>query len=175
MKPLITLAVNHGWDVQVICTPNARKFLGVVNDIEQQTNRPVLSEHRPLGSAHSPKPDAMLVAPATFNSINKLAQGLSDNYALGRVHEAIDTTGTPVVILPAASAFTNRIPYRKSIKILRLERVKVLERKVGDSEPIPWSRALEAIETLQDQRLGRQIPFLPAMKFFPFLWCFAGD
>jgi len=47
--------------------------------------------------------DAILVAPATYNTINKWAQGISDTYALGVLAE---TTGmdVPTVVLPFVNA-----------------------------------------------------------------------
>jgi hypothetical protein len=36
-----------------------------------------------------PPPDAFIIAPATFNTINKLATGISDTLALGLVNEGI--------------------------------------------------------------------------------------
>ena len=47
----------------------------------------------------------MIVAPATFNTINKWAAGISDTLALGLLTEAIGKK-IPVVALP----FTNRDP-----------------------------------------------------------------
>jgi hypothetical protein len=46
-----------------------------------------------------PEPDAIIVAPATFNTINKWAAGIADTLALGLLCEATGK-GLPVVVLP---------------------------------------------------------------------------
>lgn len=38
-----------------------------------------------------PHADVILVAPATYNTINKWALGVTDNYALGILAEALDS------------------------------------------------------------------------------------
>jgi len=71
-------------------------------------------------------PDAILVAPATYNTINKWAQGISDTYALGVLAE---TTGlaVPTVVLPFVNtALAARAPFRRSVESLRAEGVRIL-------------------------------------------------
>lgn len=46
-----------------------------------------------------PPADAFAVAPATFNTINKLTAGISDILALGRLNEAIGVP-QPVIAAP---------------------------------------------------------------------------
>jgi phosphopantothenoylcysteine synthetase/decarboxylase len=53
---------------------------------------PVILPRPPLG--------LVLVAPCTFNSLNKLAAGIADSLALSVVAEAIGR-GTPVVVAPS--------------------------------------------------------------------------
>lgn len=50
-----------------------------------------------------PTTDTVIVAPATYNTINKLALGISDNYALGSLAEAIGRR-TPIVVVPFVNA-----------------------------------------------------------------------
>jgi hypothetical protein len=50
----------------------------------------VRSHYARPGAPRSLVPDAILVAPATYNTINKWAHGISDTYALG----------VPIVVLP---------------------------------------------------------------------------
>jgi hypothetical protein len=80
----ITLAQQRGcvWAVQVISTPAALDFFDQAA-VEQQTGSPVKSQYSKPGAPRSPIPDAIVVAPATYNTINKWAQGISDTYALG--------------------------------------------------------------------------------------------
>ena len=150
---LVGMAQEEGWTVQVIATPAALSFIDV-EALEKQTGRPVRHTHRKPGQPRSPKADAIIIAPATFNTINKLANGIADNYALDVVNEAIGL-GVPTVILPFVnSAYANRTPFKVSIKKLRSENVSVLigpgyfmPHNTGDGinniKFFPWIKALE--------------------------------
>ncbi|GIF42773.1 flavoprotein [Actinoplanes xinjiangensis] len=151
---LVELAQDDGWTVQLVATPSALDFIDVPA-LEQQTGRPVRSRYRKPDEPRSPRADAIIVAPATYNTINKFAQGISDTYALGLLAEA-PGLGIPVVILPFVnSALALRAPFRRSIQQLSEERgIFVLygpeEFKPhapgtgGDSlERYPWQLALQ--------------------------------
>ena len=84
----VKLAQDRGWTVQVTATPAALDFFDAAA-IEDQTGSPVRSQYAKPGAPRSLIPDAILVAPATYNTINKWAQGISDTYALGILAEAI--------------------------------------------------------------------------------------
>ncbi|SIO84377.1 Phosphopantothenoylcysteine decarboxylase homolog [Nocardiopsis sp. JB363] len=132
---LVDLAQEQGWTVQVMATPSAVSFIDV-EALEKQTGRLVRSQHRAPGEPRSPKADAIIIAPATFNTINKLANGIADNYVLDVVNEAIGL-GVPTVVLPFInSAYMNREPMERSIRILQEENVKIL---IGEEyfEPHP--------------------------------------
>ena len=94
----VTLAQDRGWTVQVIATPAALEFFDAAA-IADQTGSPVRSQYAKPGAPRSLIPDAILVAPATYNTICKWAHGISDTYALGVLAE---TTGlaVPTVVLP---------------------------------------------------------------------------
>lgn len=130
---LVDLAQEQGWTVQVMATPSAVGFIDA-EALEKQTGRPVRSQHRAPGDPRSPKADAIIIAPATFNTINKLANGIADNYALDVVNEAIGL-GIPTTILPFInSAYAHRRPLKSSIDQLKKEGVNVL---IGDDSLKP--------------------------------------
>ncbi|MEZ0077508.1 flavoprotein [Planotetraspora sp. GP83] len=82
---------------------------------ETQTSRSVRSRYRKPSEPKPPRADAIIVAPATYNTINKFAQGIADTYALGLLAEA-PGLGIPVVVLPFVnSALASREPYRRSV------------------------------------------------------------
>lgn len=100
---LVCLAQAKEWDVCVLTTPSGRKFVDVA-ELEQVTSHPVRSEYKEPGTPDVlPPPDAIIVAPATVNTINKWAAGICDTLALGILVEAIGK-GLPIVALP----FTNK-------------------------------------------------------------------
>ena len=119
---LISYARARGWDPYLIATPAALDFLDV-QELESQTGHPVRSEYRKPGTAASgrslPKADAIIVAPATYNTINKWANGISDNFALGILAEAVGLR-IPVVVLPFVnSALASHPAFQRSLALLR--------------------------------------------------------
>jgi phosphopantothenoylcysteine synthetase/decarboxylase len=121
----VKLAQDRGWTVQVIATPAALDFFDVAA-IADQTGSPVRSQYAQPGAPRSLIPDAILVAPATYNTINKWARGISDTYALGTLAEATGL-GAPIVVLPFVNtALAGRAPFRRSVESLRAEGVKIL-------------------------------------------------
>jgi phosphopantothenoylcysteine synthetase/decarboxylase len=121
----VKMAIERGWDVQVIATTPALAFFDQAA-IEALTGNPVRSQYSPPGSPRSRIPDAIIVAPATYNTVNQWALGISDTYALGILAEQ---TGLeiPVVVIPfVSSALAARPPFERSVKSLRAEGVSVL-------------------------------------------------
>jgi phosphopantothenoylcysteine synthetase/decarboxylase len=73
-----------------------------------------------------PVANAVAVVPATFNTINKCANGISDTLALGVLHEAIGME-VPIVAVPTPNAALGRHPaFVASIATLRSWGVDVL-------------------------------------------------
>ncbi|MFC6079856.1 flavoprotein [Sphaerisporangium aureirubrum] len=144
---LVAPAQEAGWVVQIVATPSALGFIDVPA-LEELTGRPVRSRYRRPTEPKPPRPDAIIVAPATFNTINKFAQGIADTYALGLLAEA-PGLGIPVVVLPFVnSALAGRIPFRRSVDVLRAEGVHVLlEPHAPGSGPggHPWRLALATL------------------------------
>lgn len=73
-----------------------------------------------------PPPDAVVVAPATFNTTNKWAYGSSDTLALGLLNEAIGLD-IPVIAVPTPSTALVKHPaFTESVARLRSSGVNVL-------------------------------------------------
>src|SRR5262249_39741487 len=73
-----------------------------------------------------PPSDAIVVAPATFNTTNKWAHGSSDTLALGLLNEAIGL-GIPIVAVPNPSTALAKHPaFIQSGRLLRSWGVTVL-------------------------------------------------
>jgi phosphopantothenoylcysteine synthetase/decarboxylase len=155
---LVALAQDRGWTVQVVATPAALNFIDQAA-ITSQTGSPVRSRYRKPGEPRSRQADAIIVAPATYNTINKWAHGISDTYALGILAE---TTGlaVPIVVLPFVnSALASRPPFQRSVESLRAEGVRILlgpggvhphEPHTGGTliDSYPWHLALDEAERL---------------------------
>ncbi len=154
---LISAARDRGWQVNVIATPAALDFIDVA-ELAELTGSPVRSEYRKTGEVAGrslPAADAIICAPATYNTINKWALGISDTYALGILAESVGLD-IPTVVLPFVNtALASRAPFQQAVKALRDEGVQVLLGP-GELEPhapgtggdrigsFPWQLALDA-------------------------------
>ncbi|MFI8303654.1 flavoprotein [Streptomyces sp. NPDC085927] len=155
---LITAAQERGWNVGVIVTPQGLAFLDV-RAVEEQTGRPIRSAWRAPGEARPlPPADAIAVAPATFNTINKWAAGISDTLALGILCEA-HGTGVPTAVLPYLNAAQAAHPaYARSLEVLREMNVMIgtyephRPKAGGGADRFRWEEALDLLEP----RLGRR-------------------
>ncbi|GGK80411.1 flavoprotein [Sphaerisporangium melleum] len=153
---LVGPAREAGWTVQVVATPSALGFIDVPA-LERQTGRPVRSRYRRPDEPKPPRADAIIVAPATYNTINKFAQGIADTYALGLLAEA-PGLGIPVVVLPFVNAaLAGRAPFRRSVDQLRAEGVHILlgpgrfephlpNSGADPTDTYPWHLALAALQ-----------------------------
>jgi hypothetical protein len=84
---LIGLAQDQ--DVCLVTSPRGPTFIDA-DALEAMTGHPVRSDYKNLGEPDVlPAPDAMIVAPATTNTINKRAAGISDTLPLGLIVEGI--------------------------------------------------------------------------------------
>jgi len=70
IQEFVPLAQAQGWEVCVIATPQATKFVDIPL-LEQLTGRPVRSEYkRPEEPDVLPRADALVVFPATVNTLS---------------------------------------------------------------------------------------------------------
>ena len=145
---LVKQAMARGWTVQVIATPSALAFFDAA-EIEALTGSPVRSTHRAPGTPRSLVPDAIVVAPATFNLLNQWALGIADSYALAVLAEQTGLA-IPTVVLPAVSApLAARPQFARSVRALRAEGVSVLLGPGGSApsgaadDDFPWQLALD--------------------------------
>lgn len=145
---LIAAARERTWDVGVIATPHAMNGFFDAAAVEAQTGRPIRSRWRSPGDPRPfPDPDAVVVAPATFNTINKWAAGIADTLALGTLCE-VSALGVPVGVQPCVSAGLAAHPaYRDSLIRLRAMGVRFGSGYDGAAgAESGWERALDLVE-----------------------------
>lgn len=150
-------AQDRGWDVCLILTPTAALWLEPeLEDLAALTGHPVRARYKLPGDPDVlPSPDAILVAPASFNTINKWAAGTADTLALGLITEGIGKA-LPLVALPHLnSAQFAHSAFGRSVDRLRADGVRVL---LGEADghvphvigsfqkPFPWSLGLDALD-----------------------------
>lgn len=149
-------AQKRGYDVCLGLTPSAARWLEPqLADLEQLTGHPVRSEYKaPTGADVWPRADVALFAPATFNSLNSWALGLTSSFVVGFAAEAIGK-GIPLVTMPCVNAaYAQHRALDRSIAELRGMGVSVLygpdgfePNQPGERRPegYPWHLALDAV------------------------------
>lgn len=153
---LVDQAQRAGWEVCVVTTPDGRRFVDVAA-LTDQTGHPVRSGYKDPGEPDVlPPADAILVAPATVNTINKWAAGIADTLPLGLVIEAYGK-GLPVVAMPFTNhAMAAHPTFVESVARLRSWGITVVHGPdvaalpaPGDEDPgvetVPWHLALAAL------------------------------
>lgn len=123
---LVALAQQGGWQVWVVLTPDGRKFADA-DALAEQTGHPVRSEFRaPAEPDLAPPADAIVVAPATVNTINKWATGIADTLALGLLIEAYGLAVPTVAVPYTNTAMAVHPAFRDNLNRLRSWGVRVL-------------------------------------------------
>lgn len=148
----IALAQKSGWDVCLIATPNATKFVDIPY-LEQLTGHPVRSEYKAIGTEDIfPKMNAMVVAPMTLNTTTKWAQGNADTLALSQLCKGLGL-GLPIVVAPCiTTAYANHPAFPRSIEILQAYGVHVLYEPQNYPAPyiVPWERILYELNAMTE-------------------------
>jgi phosphopantothenoylcysteine synthetase/decarboxylase len=134
------------------------KFINVPL-LEAQTGYPVRSEYkRPAEPDVLPKANAVIAFPATFNTINKWALGISDTLAVGILCEYTGY-GAPILAVPGVttgSGLDTHPAFQRSLQQLREYGVRVLYSP--DSYPprneVPCASILDELGRVTDNRSG---------------------
>jgi phosphopantothenoylcysteine synthetase/decarboxylase len=131
---MVKLAQAEDWEVYCIATPAAVEHFLDLAALEELTGHPVRTTYRRPGDEPLPRAAAIVVAPATYNTINKWAAGISDNYVLNQLAE-LTGLGARIVVLPFVNQglAANRV-FERSVEELRQAGVRVL---LGPGEFVP--------------------------------------
>jgi phosphopantothenoylcysteine decarboxylase len=152
---LIAAAQAEGWTTCLLATPSAVRFMDVAR-LSELTGYPVRSEYKnPDEPDVLPPPDAIIVAPATVNTINKWAAGICDTLPLGVLVESYGLK-LPVVAVPWTNAAHAAHPVlAESLARLASWGVRVLTDPAAgevDGGDFPWRQALAAVVELGPPR-----------------------
>jgi phosphopantothenoylcysteine synthetase/decarboxylase len=153
---MVKLAQADGWEVHCIATPSAVEYFLDLDALTTLSGHPVRTGHQRTGQLALPKADAVVVAPATYNTMNKWAAGIADTYVLTQLAE-LTGLGLPIAVLPFVnSALAANRPFQRSVDELRAMGVTVLFGESGfvphpprtggqAMEKYPWQAALDAV------------------------------
>ncbi len=169
LPAFVRFAQDQRWDVCVVATPAGAKFVDVRN-LAGLTGHPVRTSYkRPEEPDVLPPPDAFIVAPATFNTINKWALGISDTLALGLLNEA---TGLrlPIAAFPWPNAALASHPvFQRSVGVLREWGVMIMFDPArlpqpagrpampppGEPAEFPWEQVRAGLSGLRPGQIGQ--------------------
>lgn len=151
-----------GWNTCVIATPMGSRFINS-EELSQLTGHPVRTTYK-----HPDEPDvlppakAIVVAPATFNTVNKLANGITDTLAAGITCEGIGL-GIPVIVAPSINAALARHgAFRRSLGYLTDYGVKLVlnpqpntesRSAVNQGSEFPWHIVRQLLTDVQSLQL----------------------
>jgi len=130
---IVRLLRKEGYEVKVVLTPDAKQFVSPLA-AEVLSQNKVYSEffisqtvpvHVELADA-----DLVLVAPASYDFINKVAAGIADNVLLATVA----TTRAPVVLAPAMEErlWENKVLQENIRKLSEVMGYKIIEPEEGE-------------------------------------------
>ena len=141
----LRLARSAGWAVCVAATPQGLELLDL-DQVASLTDHPVRADYSPV-SPPWPHADAILLAPATLNTVNKLAAGIADSFALALLTECLGLD-LPVFVAPNVNPALARHPrFRASLDELAAWGVHVLYERTAPP-PVwmtPWAEIMERL------------------------------
>jgi phosphopantothenoylcysteine synthetase/decarboxylase len=146
----IGLAQDAGWLVRVIATPMGERFIDTAHLAGLSGDRVRTGFRMPDEPDELPSADAVVVAPATFNTVNKWAAGITDTFAAGLLCE-LTGLGVPIVAVPLVKdALARHVAFGRSLEVLRGMGVRVLfDPQAPPQSRMPgWPRVLEELHTV---------------------------
>ena len=151
---LVPLLQSTGWDVCVIATPQAARWMDL-SGLSKLSGHMVRIDYKLPGEADPlPKADAILVMPATFNTINKWAQGIGDTLVASILCEALGRGTPPILVVPCLKMDLVRHPaFKKSMTLLRECGICVLHDPERYPSPlmVPFNDVLERLHMLMQE------------------------
>jgi phosphopantothenoylcysteine synthetase/decarboxylase len=147
VQNLVKLAQAAGWEVAVTATPEALAFIDAPQ-LAAITGFPVRHRWREPDEPESvPEAQALVVAPATFNTINRWAAGITNTVAVGTLCEYLGLAA-PIIAVPNVNPPLARHPtFRANLRHLREWGVRVLfdESAPRHARMPPWEEILEEV------------------------------
>jgi len=160
---LATSLLKEGAEVRVVMTDSATKFVTPLT-FQALTNKPVYhdlwNQHDQNSVEHidlAHWPDVVVVAPATANTISKLAHGIADNLLTTVILALLPET--PIVVAPAMNTnmWNNQVTIENIEKLKSFKNYTVMDPRSGvlacrdeGAGKIPTNESIiEAIKSLK--------------------------
>jgi phosphopantothenoylcysteine synthetase/decarboxylase len=146
----VSLAKDAGWLVRVIATPMAERFIDADQLAELTGDRVRMGFRMPDEPDELPKADAVVVAPATFNTVNKWAAGITDTFAAGLLCE-LTGARVPILAVPLVKdELARHVAFGRSLEVLRAMGVRILfDPQAPPQARMPnWPRVLAELRSV---------------------------
>ncbi len=138
--------------IYTILTDNAPNVISPYNLVDQ-TGHILIDSYFDPAMVDDRQPGLTIVAPATFNTLNKISQGIADTLAHSLAAEAIGA-GWPVIVAPSMNQALFKHPrVAQSIDTLRAWGVTVLQPK-PEGKLLMMASAEKIIEAVAARLVG---------------------
>lgn len=146
VQDFVLLAQQDGWDVWVVITPSALSFVDEPL-LTSLTRHPVIMTQADTRENFPEDVTAVVVVPATFNTLKKWAQGITDTFAL-HLLKRWTTQARPILAFPRASSELAQDPdFVPSLASLQAQGVTVVYQpeQYPPNNNIPWQTILDQL------------------------------
>ena len=146
----VSLAQDAGWAVRIIATPMGERFIDADQLAELTGDRVRTGFRMPDEPDELPKADVVVVAPATFNTVNKWAAGITDTFATGLLCE-LTGARVPILAVPLVkNELARHVAFGRSLEMLRQMGVRILfDPQAPPQSRMPsWPRVLEELHAV---------------------------
>lgn len=134
-------------DLLTVLTPNAQQIVAP-RELTLVPGHRIVESYFDEAILPRPRDGVLLVTPCSFNTLNKLAQGIADSLALSIAAEAIGR-GTPVVVAVSVNAPLWKHPRaRESAETLRSWGVRVFDPVVDANGHLSLAPLAEVVEAV---------------------------
>lgn len=146
---------KDGWDIYAVPTETAASWLDLDRLAEVTGHAVRVRPRAPDQTDQLPAADAMLVAPATFNTLNKWGAGINDSLALGLLNELLGLHIPIVAATYCKAALASHPAYRANLTLLRQAGATVLEGEesiTAEPDRFSWSAVRTALRQVESSR-----------------------
>jgi hypothetical protein len=147
-------AAALGWRLAITLTPTAQRWLesaGEIEKLQALTDLPLRSTPRlPSDPRPHPDPDVFLFAPASANSVAKLALGIADNQALTVLGDALGEPSVTIVVgYQVRDTRVNHPAWGRHLAALEAAGVRLFPMTEGaPAESLRWTNVVERLPKL---------------------------
>ncbi len=141
--------MGRGWAVYAVPTPTAASWLDL--DRLAAVTGHLVRVHARLPHEPDPLPPAnvVLLAPTTFNTINKWAAGINDTVALGLLNECLAARVPIVAAVYCKPALAAHPVFQSNVALLRHAGANILQGEgsvVTSDGGFSWAAVLDALD-----------------------------